>query len=88
MSTLHDLMAERSTSDGSVQVHFGGSMEPERIAWRLRRDVTAMLRNLEEDLAAGADGVDLFEAAVAPADSRRPDRWQRSCSCPRGREWS
>ena len=51
-STLHDIMAERATSDGSVQMHFGGGMEPERISWRLRRDITAMLRNLEEDLAA------------------------------------
>jgi len=56
-STLHDLMAERSTSDGSVQFHFGGGMEPERITWRLRRDVTAMLRNLEEDLDADSDGL-------------------------------
>ena len=54
-STLHDIMVERTTFDGSVQFHFGGGMEPERITWRLRRDVTAMLQNLDEDLAADSE---------------------------------
>ena len=58
---MHDIMAERATSDGSVQMQFGGGMEPERITWRLRRDITAMLRNLEEDLAADSEPSGLRE---------------------------
>ena len=72
-STLHDLMAERSTSDGSVQVHFGGSMEPERITWRLRCDVTAMLRNLEEDLTADSEPGGLRELVNAELQALEAD---------------
>ncbi len=72
-STLHDVMAERSTSDGSIQFHFGGGMEPERIAWRLRRDVTAMLRNLDEDLAADSDLSGLKELVKAELQELEAD---------------
>jgi hypothetical protein len=72
-STLHDLMAERSTSDGSVQFHFGGGMEPERITWRLRRDVTAMLRNLEEDLALDSEPSGLRELVDAELQALAAD---------------
>jgi len=64
-STLHELTTERSTSDGSVQFHFGGGMEPERITWRLRRDITAMLRNLDDDLAADSEPSGLRELVNA-----------------------
>jgi hypothetical protein len=72
-STLHDLMAERSTSDGSVQFHFGGSMEPERITWRLRRDITAMLRNLDEDLVADSEPSGLRELVNAELQALEGD---------------
>lgn len=72
-STLHDLMAERSTSDGSVQVHFGGGMEPERLTWRLRRDITAMLRNLDEDLAADSKSSGLREVVTAELEALEAD---------------
>jgi hypothetical protein len=63
-STLHDIMAERSASDGSVQFHFGGGMEPERITWRLRTDITAMLWNLDEDLVAESESGGLRELVI------------------------
>ena len=72
-STLHDIMAERATSDGSVQMHFGGSMEPERITWRLRRDVTAMLRNLEEDLDTDSEPSGLPELVAAELEALEAD---------------
>jgi hypothetical protein len=72
-STLHDLMAERSTSDGSVQVHFGGAMEPERVTWRLRRNITAMLRNLDEDLAADSEPSGLRELVTAELETLEAD---------------
>jgi hypothetical protein len=72
-STLHDLMAERSTSDGSVQVHFGGAMEPERVTWRLRRNITAMLRNLDEDLAADSEPSGLRELVTAELEALEAD---------------
>ena len=64
-STLHEIMAERSTADGSVQFHFGGGMEPDRVAWRLRTDITAMLWNLDGDLAADGDRNGLREKVTA-----------------------
>ena len=72
-STLHELMAERSTSDGSVQFHFGGGMEPERITWRLRRDIAAMLRNLDEDLAADSEPSGLRELVIAELEALEAD---------------
>ena len=72
-STFHDLMAERSTSDGSVQVQFIGGMEPERITWRLRRDITAMLRNLDEDLAADSEPSGLRELVTAELETLEAD---------------
>ncbi len=72
-STLHDIMAERSTADGSVQFHFGGGMEPERLTWRLRRDITAMLRNLDEDLAAGSESSGLRALVIAELEALEAD---------------
>ncbi len=72
-STLHELMAERSTSDGSVQFHFGGGMEPERITWRLRTDITAMLRNLDKDLGAGSEPSGLRELVIAELEALEAD---------------
>ncbi len=63
-STLHELMAERSASDGSLQIYIGGGMEPEHIARSLRSDITAMLQNLDEDLVAAADRNPLRETVA------------------------
>lgn len=63
-SALHE-MVERHNSDGSVQIHIDGGMEPERITWRLRRDVTAMLRNLQAELESDPAQAELTAAVKA-----------------------
>ena len=64
-SELHEFMKEHNSEHGSVQIHVDGGMEPERITWQLRRDITAMLRNLENALAADPDQADLLEVVTA-----------------------
>jgi hypothetical protein len=64
-SELHDVMNRPTSGEGSVQFHIDGGMEPEQITWRLRRDITAMLRNLESELATDPDAADLFQAVTA-----------------------
>lgn len=64
-SQLHEIMKERSSEHGSVQIHMDGGMEPERITWRLRRDIRAMLKNLEQELEADPDRTGLLEAVTA-----------------------
>jgi hypothetical protein len=64
-SELHEIMNRPTSGHGSVQMHFDGGMEPEQITWRLRRDITAMLKNLETELAADPDRVDLLQAVTA-----------------------
>lgn len=54
-SDLHEIMNGDTGADRSVQIHIDGGMEPERITWRLRRDIRAMLRNLEQELAEADD---------------------------------
>ena len=49
-SELHDILDDRSHEPGRVNVQIDGGMEPERITWRLRRDITAMLLNLQDEL--------------------------------------
>jgi hypothetical protein len=51
-SLLHDIMKERADSPGGVEMHIGGGVEPERLTWRLRRDIRAMLRTLEAEIAS------------------------------------
>ena len=51
-SELHDIIEAHQRGDGSVRIHMDNATEPERLTWRLRRDVTAMLTNLEAELAA------------------------------------
>ncbi len=48
-------------------------MEPERATWRLRRDVTAMLRNLEEDLATDSELSGLRELVAAELQALEAD---------------
>jgi len=63
-SPLYEILEARSDSDGSVQMHFGG-MDSERITRRHRRDVAAMLRNLEEALTADPARTELAELVAA-----------------------
>ena len=44
-------------------------MEPEHITWRLRTDITVMLRNLDEDLAADSEPGGLRELVLAELES-------------------
>jgi hypothetical protein len=63
-SELHEIMNRPSTGHGSVQMHVDGGMEPEQIVWRLRRDITAMLKNLEGELADDPEQTELLEAVT------------------------
>ena len=74
-SLLKDIMERRSESDGSVQMYFQG-MDTENVEWQLRRDILAMLRNLEQELAADPERTELrdlvtAEIAAIDADSHR-----------------
>jgi len=63
-SSLHE-MVESHNSDGSgVQIYIDGGMEPERITWRLRRDITAMLRNLQSELESDPAQAELLAAVT------------------------
>jgi hypothetical protein len=64
-SELHEIMNRPSTGEGSVQFHIDGGVEPEQITWRLRRDITAMLKNLEQELAADPEQAALRQAVTA-----------------------
>ncbi len=64
-SALHEILESHNSGDGSVQVHIDGGMEPERITWRLRRDITAMLRNLQAELESDPALADLSAAVTA-----------------------
>jgi hypothetical protein len=69
-SLLKDIMEMRSQSDGSVQMHIDG-FDTEEAVWQLRRDIRAMLRNLERELAgrsAGSEVHDLVAAELAAMD--------------------
>jgi hypothetical protein len=74
-SLLKDIMEARSETDGSVQMHIDG-MDFEYAERQLRRDIQAMLRNLESALADDPDRAELSglvagEIAAIDAD---PDR--------------
>jgi hypothetical protein len=58
-SELHEFMQEREAGSGRVEIHMDGGMEPERITWRLRRDIRSMLRNLEQGLLDSPEHADL-----------------------------
>jgi hypothetical protein len=78
-SLLHDIMEARSESEGSVQMHFDG-MDTERVTRRFRRDLTSMLRNLDQALSSESAAPELVElvavelAAVDADPGRFP--WQ------------
>ena len=62
-SSLHEVVESHNSGDGSVQIHIDGGMEPEQITWRLRRDVTAMLRNLQVELESDPAQADLLASS-------------------------
>jgi hypothetical protein len=64
-SEFHDIMEDRSHGHGRVNVQIDGGMEAERITWRLRRDITAMLKNLEGELAVSPDQTAILEVVRA-----------------------
>ncbi len=78
-SLLNDIMEARSELDGSMQMHIDG-MDTEHMEWQLRRDLEAMLRNLEVKIAADPEQAELrilvaAELAAMDADrSRMPWR--------------
>jgi hypothetical protein len=63
-SLLDDIMEERSESDSSMQMHIDG-MDVEHLERRLRRDVEAMLRNLEAATAADPEQAELREVVAS-----------------------
>jgi hypothetical protein len=74
-SLLEEYMEVREDPEGSVQMHIEG-FDPEEARSRLRRDIRAMLRNLEDELAAGSGTAEFHdlvtdELAALGADSRR-----------------
>jgi hypothetical protein len=64
-SELREFMDKRNSENGSVQIHMDGAMEPERVTWRLRRDIKAMLKHLEQELSADLGNPDMLEAVMA-----------------------
>ena len=74
-SLLNDIMEARSESDGSMQMHIDG-MDIEHMERLLRRDLEAMLRNLEVEITAHPERAELkelvaSELAAIDADSSR-----------------
>ncbi len=79
-SLLHDIMAERADSQGGVEMHFDAGLEPDRISWRLRRDIRAMLRTLETEIASDPEQTWLRELVSAELEALEVDQarvpWQ------------
>jgi hypothetical protein len=79
-SLLHEFMAERAGSHDGVEMHFGDGMEPERITWRLRRDIRAMLRTLEGEIESDPERSSLWELVSAELAALETDQarvpWQ------------
>ena len=74
-SRLNDILEARSELDGSMQMHIDG-MDTEHAERQLRRNIRAMLRNLEIELAGDPDRTELkelvaSELAAIDADSGR-----------------
>jgi hypothetical protein len=63
-SLLNDIMEARSELDDSFQMHIDG-MDTDHAARQLRRDVRAMLRNLEDELSVDPDRAELSELVAA-----------------------
>ena len=79
-SLLHDFMGERAGSHDGIEMHFGDEMDPERITWRLRRDIRAMLRTLEAEIESDPERSSLRELVSAELAALEADQarvpWQ------------
>jgi hypothetical protein len=71
-SLLDEYLQVRGDPEGSVQMHIEG-FDPEEARWQLRRDIRAMLRNLEEELAAGSGTVELHDLVIAELEALDAD---------------
>lgn len=74
-SLINDIMEARSESDSSMHMHIEG-MDTEHMVRKLRRDLEAMLRNFEAEIAADPEKAELkelitSELAAIDADSGR-----------------
>jgi hypothetical protein len=70
-SELHETLNDMSHEHGRVNVQIDGGMEPERMTWRLRRDVMAMLKNLQDEL--DSDGSPIRELIVEELEKLSAD---------------
>jgi hypothetical protein len=79
-SLLHDIMAERAESQDGLEMHFDAGLEPERISWRLRRDIRAMLRTLVTEIASDPERSSLRDLVSAELELLDADQarvpWQ------------
>ena len=57
-------MEARTESDSSMHMHIEG-MDTEHMEWQLRRDLEAMLRNLEVEIASDPARAELRELVVS-----------------------
>jgi hypothetical protein len=72
-SLLNDIMEARSESDGSMRMHIEG-MDTEHLERQLRRDLEAMLRNLEGEIAADPNRAALGELVAGELEAMDADR--------------
>jgi hypothetical protein len=72
-SLLRDVMEERAEFDGSAQIHIDG-MDSDEMTRELRRDVRAMLGNLESELESRADVPELHDLVAAEVAATEADR--------------
>ncbi len=63
-SLLNDIMKARSESDSSFQMHID-AIDAGQSTWQLRRDIQAMLQNLDGQLSADPDRAGLREMVAA-----------------------
>jgi hypothetical protein len=71
-SLLDDIMEMRSESDGAVQMHIDG-FGTEEAMWQLRREIRAMLRNLELELADRSEASEVREIVAAELAAMNED---------------
>jgi hypothetical protein len=72
-SLLNDIMEARSESDGSMRMHIEG-MDTEHLERQLRRDLEAMLRNLDSEIAADPARAELRELVADELAAMEGDR--------------
>ena len=71
-SLLHEIMDQRSQG-GGVEIRIDGGLEPERLTWRLRRDITAMLRNLLDELESEIEALPFRDSVAAEVAALKVD---------------